>query len=199
MLLVDDDVYIREMLKCLLEKWVEGDFNYLLANNGYEALQIVFNRDGEIAFISTDCRHPCINGIELSKIIKRYYPHIPIMLFTGWNTVESEERGLFDSIITKPFKVEDYPKAVKKLMDDTYEVRNPFQVTETEDLLIKREMMKWFLTHYMDDYSVPEGTQYEDPLEVLTDKFRARYPRTAITEVADHLHSASKDWTVINR
>ena len=55
------------------------------------------------------------NGIYLADAARRIYPDLPIILVSGYNTSwpEAEARGL--PMLTKPFSIEEFQKALSSL------------------------------------------------------------------------------------
>jgi len=109
-LLVEDDEFFIEALKCMLE----GEGHHITtADNGKMAVY----RLEENAFdcIISDVQMPVMNGIELAKWAREFRPNIPFIMMTGY----SEMIGTLDAIGTgavnllyKPFTNEEMHRAV---------------------------------------------------------------------------------------
>ncbi|HNU75686.1 MAG TPA: response regulator, partial [Deltaproteobacteria bacterium] len=114
-LVVDDEVGIRESLKKILEK--EG-FSVETAANGDEAFKVV--RRGDIDLLITDIRMAGMDGVELLKVCKSVSPFTEVIIITGYasvdTAVDSMKQGAYD-YITKPFKKADILKAVHKAIE----------------------------------------------------------------------------------
>ena len=114
-LVVDDEVGIRDSLKVILEK--EG---YVVdtASNGEDAFKIM--RSGGIDLLVTDIRMAGMDGLELLKLSKSVSPHSEVIMITGYaavdTAVESMKEGAYD-YITKPFKKAEILKAVNKAIE----------------------------------------------------------------------------------
>ncbi len=84
-LLVDDQAIIREGLKVILEQ----DPQILITHqveNGQEAIAIL--ELYEIDLILMDVLMPVMNGIEATKIIKKRWPKVKIIMLTTFNDEE---------------------------------------------------------------------------------------------------------------
>ena len=107
-LVVDDEMGIRESLQKILEK--EGH-SVATASNGEEAFKII--RQGDIDVIITDIRMAGMDGLELLKVSKS-------IMITGYasvdTAVDSMKHGAYD-YITKPFKKADILKAVNRAIE----------------------------------------------------------------------------------
>jgi len=81
-IIVDDNTVFLRLFRLYTEDFPELNFKYFLS--AVEALEFLKNSDNEnIELIASDIRMPIMSGIELSRIVKINYPHIPVMLFTG--------------------------------------------------------------------------------------------------------------------
>jgi DNA-binding NtrC family response regulator len=81
-LLVDDEKNTLEIFK----RQLEDDFAVTTAISAQEALDKLANEPFHL--VLTDLVMPNMNGIELLKIIKRQYPHIPVLVISGNATIE---------------------------------------------------------------------------------------------------------------
>ncbi len=114
-LVVDDEIGIRQSLKKILEK--EG-FTVDTASNGDEAFKII--RHGGIDLLVTDIRMAGMDGLELLKVSKSISPFTEVIMITGFasvdTAVDSMKQGAYD-YITKPFKKADILKAVNRAIE----------------------------------------------------------------------------------
>jgi CheY-like chemotaxis protein len=84
-LLVDDDPSLFNITRILLEK--EGEISVDLCNSGYEALEILKNKSYDA--IVSDYGMPEMNGIDFLREVKRRYPSVPFIMFTGQGTEQT--------------------------------------------------------------------------------------------------------------
>ena len=114
-LVVDDEIGIRQSLKKILEK--EG-FEVVTASNGEEAFKVI--RGGDIDLLISDIRMAGMDGLELLKVCKSVSPYTEVIMITGYasvdTAVDSMKQGAYD-YITKPFKKADILKAVQKAIE----------------------------------------------------------------------------------
>ena len=110
-LVVDDELSMREFLKILLEK--EG-YRILTAANGAEAIDIA--AIDSIDLVVSDIRMPGINGLELLAILKEKNPGLPVIMITAFaspdDAVSAMKNGAFD-YITKPFNVDEIKDVIR--------------------------------------------------------------------------------------
>lgn len=105
-LVVDDDPIVRETLFELLTQIAGCDTE--VAETGKDGLEKIQNKDFNVVF--TDLTMPEMNGIDLIKEAKRINPYLPIVVITGYgsidNAVNAMKEGATD-FITKPFSIEN--------------------------------------------------------------------------------------------
>ncbi|SYZ72940.1 hypothetical protein TRIP_C21055 [Candidatus Zixiibacteriota bacterium] len=77
-LIVDDEPMIAEILSDML---TAQRFRTVTAASGEEALEILRNR--VIHALVTDIMMPKISGIDLLRVVKSNYTHIPVVMITG--------------------------------------------------------------------------------------------------------------------
>ena len=111
-LVVDDELSMREFLKILLEK--EG-YNVLNAPDASVALTMLEKE--EFKLVISDVKMPGIGGLTLLERIKEINASLPVIMITAYaspeNAVRAMKDGAFD-YITKPFKVEEIIDNVRK-------------------------------------------------------------------------------------
>ena len=109
---VDDDKSIRWVLEKALSKENYKVFSFETAESMIGAI-----KNTEPALIISDIRMPKMSGIDMLDIIKREYPHIPLIIMTAFSdletTVDSLKKGAYD-YLTKPFDIDEVIALVKK-------------------------------------------------------------------------------------
>jgi len=117
LLIVDDETEILD----LLEQILNSQYSILKAENGKQALQILSAES--VNLIVSDVMMPEIDGFELCKTIKSNfeYSHIPVILLTAKNTIQSKVEGLelgADAYIEKPFSKAHLQAQIKSLLSN---------------------------------------------------------------------------------
>ncbi|HDI46038.1 MAG TPA: sigma-54-dependent Fis family transcriptional regulator [Candidatus Omnitrophica bacterium] len=111
-LVVDDDPGLLETLTDALE--LEG-YGVTTARAGEEALQIL--DEEEVDLVITDIKMPGLSGMELLKVIKEKNQSLPVIVMTGFasleTAIEAIKQGAYD-YITKPFEIEKFLHTVSK-------------------------------------------------------------------------------------
>ena len=111
-LVVDDELSMREFLKILLEK--EG---YSVLNAPDASVALTMLEKEEFKLVISDVKMPGIGGLTLLERIKEINASLPVIMITAYaspeNAVRAMKDGAFD-YITKPFKVEEIIDNVRK-------------------------------------------------------------------------------------
>ena len=101
-LFVEDVLFTHELMKLLLEDDIKELY---IASNGKEGLEIYKDKRPDI--VLTDIGMPVMNGIEMSREIKRLNPTQPIAVITAFNEEsyiqEAKDIGI-DEYILKPIE-----------------------------------------------------------------------------------------------
>ena len=111
-LIVEDDEYAQEILKCYLKNFHAEVF---LANNGQEALEIV-NQIPDLNLILMDIHMPVMDGLIASSQIKTSHPHIPIIMETAYGNEFGQDHFISygcERLLRKPLSLKDFLQAVK--------------------------------------------------------------------------------------
>lgn len=113
-LVVDDDNIVRDTLYHLLTKVAGCETQ--TAKNGLEGLDKIKKEEFNLVF--TDLTMPEMNGIDLIKEAKKINPYLPIVVITGYgsldNAVNAMKEGATD-FITKPFSIENIMEILQRI------------------------------------------------------------------------------------
>jgi response regulator RpfG family c-di-GMP phosphodiesterase len=114
-LVVDDELYIQEILKSTLE---EAGYACVTVGNAEEALSALAAQEFDIAL--TDIRMPGKQGTELLQEIKATYSEVIVLMITAIDSasmaIESMRLGAYDYIV-KPFNLDQVLAAANRAMD----------------------------------------------------------------------------------
>jgi PAS domain S-box-containing protein len=121
-LVVDDEPSVRETLAEML---VAVHHKVELAESGYEAINKL--RTGAFDFVFTDLAMPEMDGWEMARVIRRFWPDVRIVLVTGYGPTTPPplgEDGLVDGIIGKPFDFAQVGSTLNTLVARTTGLQN---------------------------------------------------------------------------
>lgn len=105
-LIVDDEINIRELLYQSLEELEDDNVQIKMASNGKEALDIIYKEPPDLIYL--DIMLPEINGYDICKQLKsdEKYNDIYIIMLTAKGQEFDKRKGIevgADLYITKPF------------------------------------------------------------------------------------------------
>lgn len=113
-LVVEDEQIIRELLCDILES--EG-FVTQARENADLALEYLNQQFGNVDLLLTDINMPgSINGADLAKTSRQLWPMIPVVIMSGFESLEStgmEQKALF---VRKPFSMDDMLERVRSAL-----------------------------------------------------------------------------------
>ena len=124
-LVVDDEAVVREGVRRILE----GDrYSVESCASGRAALDLMQEKDFKM--VITDLKMPGMSGLEVLKAIKILQPEIPVIIITGYSTVDTAvdamKNGAID-YIAKPFSPDQLREKVARafeqkalLLDEIY-------------------------------------------------------------------------------
>ena len=112
----DDEIVLRSLERGLLDE----PYNQLFANSWKQALEILQRE--EVHVVVTDMRMPEMDGLELLEIIRKMYPHIVGIVFSGYTEMAALQKavnqGEIFRFIPKPWKLEgDFKKVVREAIE----------------------------------------------------------------------------------
>lgn len=109
-LLVEDDIVFAKILTRFLER------NGYQVQGCYSMEEAKRRLKPDISLVFTDLRLPDGDGMSLLKVIKAAYPHLPVVVMTGYaevsTAVEAMKLGAFD-YISKPFQHDEVLNVIK--------------------------------------------------------------------------------------
>ncbi len=116
-LVVDDEVLLREMLKDI---FTIAGYNVITAENGKEGLEKIEQHLPD--FVILDGSMPVMDGFETLEQIRKNpkFINLPVMMFTALSGESEQIKGLSlgaDDYITKPFKTPILLTKVKNILD----------------------------------------------------------------------------------
>ncbi len=129
-LVVDDDKGMREFLELVLKR---ERYSVTCARDGADAILLL--KENYFDLIITDLMMPAINGLEVLKKAREFYPDIQVIVITAFGTIETAVEAIklgAHDYITKPFNNDDLRLRVRRAIET--------QKIEHENKRLKREL-----------------------------------------------------------
>ncbi len=115
-LVVDDELLIRD----LLYDYFSGQgWKISVTESGEEALNILSEK--HIDLVLTDIRMPNMDGLALASEMRLSHPDIPVVVMTGYPSVETAVTALRTKVadyVTKPFNIHQLYKLLKATLNE---------------------------------------------------------------------------------
>ena len=121
-LIVDDEAHIRMLIGQTLEELEEEGVEFLTAENGEIALEIIQQEKPQLVFL--DVKMPKMNGMEVCRRIKKELAlnEVFIILLTAKGQELDRQKGVevgADIYMTKPFDPEVLLSKAREILDLT--------------------------------------------------------------------------------
>ena len=116
-LVVDDDLSVLSVIKCMLEC---GDYNVLMAHSAETALRMVERDDLTIDLMLLDVVMPDISGPDLAERILAIRPHLKVLFMSGCTDSEVVRVKILDralGFLPKPFTSDSLLERVQKVLN----------------------------------------------------------------------------------
>jgi len=112
-LLVEDDVVIRNLVRRTLER---AGYRVLAAADVVEALTFSSNYSGRIDILLTDIDMPRLDGISLADFIKKQRPEILVLVMSAWLSSSDPNYEMDVTMLPKPFSPQMLLETIRKLI-----------------------------------------------------------------------------------
>jgi DNA-binding NtrC family response regulator len=113
-LVVDDEKIVLESCKRVLEDC----FEVVVARSADAALEVIHRES--VGMILLDIKMPGKDGMSMLKEVKEKWPSIPVIIMSGYATMEMVEnvsRTQAATFIAKPFTPDELVEAVAKVIE----------------------------------------------------------------------------------
>lgn len=113
-LILDDDIM---MLKILKKIFSDKGYEVVLCSNPFEVIGIIKENKVDLAIL--DLILPQSNGYEVTELIRKTEPDLPIIILSGSTITESKIKALkvgADDYITKPFEEKELIARVERTL-----------------------------------------------------------------------------------
>lgn len=124
-LVVDDQAYVRDMLRRCLEK--QG-FEVWLAGSGWEALEIYQHHWDEFAAVLLDVRMPGLDGPQTLRCMYHINPKVRACFMSGGTGAYVETQLLNEGAVRvfwKPFHLDEVVSVLRQIASNSFSAACP--------------------------------------------------------------------------
>ncbi len=122
-LIVDDDRVIVRLCQRLLER---ASYHVIIAMDPLEALRVL--ESNKVDLLVSDIRMPIMDGFELVGRAKKLQPELPVLVMTGYGSVEYAIQALHrgvEGLILKPFESSaELVQTVQRVLEESRQRRD---------------------------------------------------------------------------
>lgn len=115
-LIIDDEAGLRETLGRILQR---AGCDTEVAANGLQALELIKQHSFDLAYL--DLHLPGMDGIQILKEIRQHQPKLPVIMLTGYGTLQSAVEALrlgANDYLLKPFDPEVLVARTRVILDE---------------------------------------------------------------------------------
>ncbi|MDR3468573.1 MAG: PAS domain S-box protein [Xanthobacteraceae bacterium] len=88
------------------------------ADNARQALALIAADPWAFDLVFSDVIMPGMNGVELAGVVRKKYPHLPVLLTSGYSIVLAENAHHGFELIQKPYSVEALSRALRRAISE---------------------------------------------------------------------------------
>lgn len=157
LMIVDDEPTIRKGLSSFI-KWEALDCVVdSTASDGAEAIGLIRKKQPDI--VITDIRMPQADGIEVAKFISEEYPHIKVILLTGYADFQYAQSAIrygVSDFLLKPTSKDKLTESVKKAQAVIAEFRNRAVISREDFYYLQEQCLSEVTAVSKPDFSLLE-------------------------------------------
>ncbi|MDX9858142.1 MAG: response regulator [candidate division Zixibacteria bacterium] len=110
-MVVDDELLIRDLL---YDFFTGQGWEITVAESGAKALEMLRQKPADL--VLSDIKMPQMDGLQLAGELRRAYPGMPVVLMTGYPSVDSAVSALrarVEDYVIKPFNINQLFKLIE--------------------------------------------------------------------------------------
>jgi PAS domain S-box-containing protein len=127
-LIIDDDEGTRKTLTFILKK---KGFGVISAGTGHDGLELAKGRKVAVALL--DINLPDIEGIRLIAPLKEMHPGLPVIMITGFASMENAMRALNEGAtgyVLKPVNIDEILAKINDALERQHLIKNKMQAED---------------------------------------------------------------------
>ena len=118
LLVVDDDPFVLESMRCVLE--LDGHMITMASGGqeGIDAFEVALDRTSPFEAVITDLGMPHVDGLQVARAIKQRAAETPVILLTGWGRrmkTDDDRAAHIDFFLSKPPKLDELREVLAQI------------------------------------------------------------------------------------
>ena len=142
-LVVDDSVLDVDCITFLIKKY-ELPLEVTTAVNGQDALELFRKPENHYDILFTDIRMPFLDGLGLSKEVRKLSPNTRIIIFSGFNDFEYAKTAItigVEDYLMKPVIPDEFVSVMTRVINGVEETNRQIRTRRSETKLLKNHML----------------------------------------------------------
>lgn len=161
-LIIDDSIVDIDCIIFLIDKF-RLPLHPAKAVNGNEALSLIKKKDTHFDILFTDIKMPFMDGLELSREVRRLSPDTRIIIFSGFNDFEYAKTAISIGVkdyLMKPIIPEDFESTIQDVISSIEAQRKQDEQQRLQTHIVKNHVL-WQTLHnaaapeHMDSFLEP--------------------------------------------
>ncbi|KAA3620011.1 MAG: response regulator [Calditrichaeota bacterium] len=191
-LIIDDEETVRKVCKFVL---IKAGHVVHSAESGFQGLEIL-RSNSKIDIVITDLKMPNMDGQTVLREVKRDWPHIEVLMMTGYATIEyaieAMKAGAADFIL-KPLSTDQIRVAINKCIDKINLNHEIEELRHTNKKLMElKDIKEKFLAITSHELRTPIG-HIKGYFNILNDDFINEMSQEEIAECKNIINNAIFD------
>lgn len=136
-LVVDDSVLDVDCITFLIKKY-ELPLEVTTAVNGQDALELFRKPENHYDILFTDIRMPFLDGLGLSKEVRKLSPNTRIIIFSGFNDFEYAKTAItigVEDYLMKPVIPDEFVSVMTRVINGVEETNRQIRTRRSETKL----------------------------------------------------------------
>lgn len=144
-LVVDDSVLDVDCITFLIKKY-KLPLEVTTAVNGQDALELFFKPENHYDILFTDIRMPFLDGLGLSKEVRKLSPNTRIIIFSGFNDFEYAKTAItigVEDYLMKPIIPDEFVSVMTRVINSVEETNRQLRTRRSEAKILKIICFGW--------------------------------------------------------
>lgn len=144
-LIVDDEPMVRSSIARIVNA-LGGAYVAYEADDGEDAIAII--QEEPIDLVITDIRMPAVDGLQLADIVRRLYPHIRVVLLTGYSEFEYALSALHSGVyeyLLKPASKNSLLDLIRKVDEELQQERTQHKLGRLRENIVMEKRIQEML------------------------------------------------------